>query len=145
MLKLMLIVALNLNLNPHYTPCTLLLPFRYESTHIVKILRLYPYLIWMVNDDKISIFHIVVMYHHNDIYNVLYEIGSIRDCIIPLKDTDGNKMLHLVGMTSRIMRSHTSGASLLMQRELSWFKVCIWCPYFSVYVIFAINSVQFSR
>ena len=65
-----------------------------NTRFVVKILRLYPYLIWMVNNDNISIFHMAVMYRHHDIYNLLYEIGSMRDCIIPFKDKDGNKMLH---------------------------------------------------
>ena len=59
-----------------------------------------PDLIWMVNDDNISIFPIAVMYRHHDINNLLYEIGSMRDCIITLEDKYGNNMLRLVGMTS---------------------------------------------
>ncbi|KAJ9553572.1 hypothetical protein OSB04_017617 [Centaurea solstitialis] len=50
------------------------------------------------------------------------EIGAQKDLILPLKDYDGNNMLHLLGKTSVKMRSKTFGASLLMQRELLWFK-----------------------
>ncbi|GJU97452.1 ankyrin repeat-containing protein [Tanacetum coccineum] len=93
-----------------------------NTRFVVEILRLYPDLMWMVNDDNISIFHIAVMRRHHDIYNLLYEISSMREFIIPLKDKDDNNMLHLVGMTSVEMRRQTSKATLLLQRELLWFK-----------------------
>ena len=47
----------------------------------------------------------------------------MKDMITPLKDINGNNMLHLVGKTSVKMRAQTTEASLLMQRELLWFKV----------------------
>ncbi|GJS23551.1 reverse transcriptase domain-containing protein [Tanacetum coccineum] len=52
------------------------------------------FLIWKVNDDNQTIFHVTVKYHHEDIYNLLYEIGSMKDM----------------------------GAALQMQQELLWFK-----------------------
>ncbi|PWA44042.1 ankyrin repeat-containing domain, PGG domain protein [Artemisia annua] len=93
-----------------------------NTRFVVEILRLCPDLIWMVNDDNLSIFHIAVMCRHPDIYNLLYEIGLMRDCIFPLKDKDGNNMLHLAGMSSVKMRPKMSGATLLLQRELLWFQ-----------------------
>ncbi|KAD2804949.1 hypothetical protein E3N88_38326 [Mikania micrantha] len=71
----------------------------------------------------LSIFHIAVMHRHQDIYNLLYEVGRTRRndiCII--RDNSGNNMLHLVGKTSKERAAKTSGAPLLMQRELLWFK-----------------------
>ncbi|PWA72063.1 Ankyrin repeat-containing protein [Artemisia annua] len=93
-----------------------------NTVFVVELLRAYPDLIWHLNDDNYSIFHVAVMNRHQDVYNLLYEIGSMKDMITTLVDQNGNNMLHLVGTTSRIMRSYRSGASLLMQRELSWFK-----------------------
>lgn len=49
-------------------------------------------------------------------------MGSMKNDVFLLKDKMDNTMLHLVGLTSKKMRSRTSGASLLMQRELLWYK-----------------------
>ncbi|KAJ9553537.1 hypothetical protein OSB04_017582 [Centaurea solstitialis] len=93
-----------------------------NTRFVIELLRAYPDLIWRTNDNGYSIFHVAVMKRHHDIYNLLYEIGSMKDLIIPLKDEDGNNMLHLVGKTSKKMRNQMCGVSLLMQRELLWFK-----------------------
>lgn len=106
-----------------------------NTIFVVELLRAYPDLIWKLDDNNYSIFHVAVMNRRQDIYNILYEIGSMKDVITELNDRDGNNMLHLVGKTSSVMRSQTSGASLLLQREISWFKVCLSHPNFSVYVI----------
>ncbi|KAJ0764255.1 putative PGG domain-containing protein [Helianthus annuus] len=65
---------------------------------------------WVSDDDD------------TNIYNLLYEIGGSKNDICTFKDKSGNNMLHLVGKTSKEMAAKTSGASLLMQRELLWFK-----------------------
>ncbi|GJW76847.1 ankyrin repeat-containing protein [Tanacetum coccineum] len=93
-----------------------------NTIFVIELLRAYPDLIWQKNDDKHTIFHIAVMHRHQGIYNLLYEIGSRKDRITDKEDINGNNMLHLVVLTTVKMRSHTSGASLLMQRELLWFK-----------------------
>ncbi|GJV98183.1 hypothetical protein Tco_1553435 [Tanacetum coccineum] len=78
-----------------------------------------------VNDDKLSIFHIAVKHRHEGIYNLLYEIGSMKDLITPLKDGDENNMLHLVGKSAKRKRlQDVSGVAFQMQRELLWFKNC---------------------
>ena len=96
-----------------------------NTRFIVELIRGYPDLIWNNNDDGHNIFHIAVMHRHQGIYNLLYEIGSLKDLITPLKDINKNNMLHLVGMTSKQMRPHMSGAPQLMQQELMWYKVCL--------------------
>ncbi|GJU75421.1 ankyrin repeat-containing protein, partial [Tanacetum coccineum] len=93
-----------------------------NTIFVIELLRAYPDLIWQKNDDKHTIFHIAVMHRHQGIYNLLYEIGSRKDRITDKEDINGNNMLHLVALTTVKMRSHTSGASLPMQRELLWFK-----------------------
>ncbi|GKF48411.1 ankyrin repeat-containing protein [Tanacetum coccineum] len=62
------------------------------------------------------------MLRHQGIYNLLYEIRSRKDRITDIEDRGSNNMLHLLALTTVKMRSRTSGASLLMQRELLWFK-----------------------
>ncbi|KAJ9553644.1 hypothetical protein OSB04_017689 [Centaurea solstitialis] len=93
-----------------------------NTRFVIELLRTYPDLIWKVNDENHTVFHIAVMHRHQGIYNLLYEIGAMKDMITPLKDINGNNMLHLVGKTSVKMRAQTTEASLLMQRELLWFK-----------------------
>ncbi|KAK1410503.1 hypothetical protein QVD17_37040 [Tagetes erecta] len=92
-------------------------------TFVVELIRRYPDLIWKVNDDGLSIFHIAVKHRHEGIYNLLYEIGSMKDLITPLKDGKDNNMLHLVGVRAKQKRlEDVSGVALQMQRELLWFK-----------------------
>ncbi|KAI7737385.1 hypothetical protein M8C21_004343, partial [Ambrosia artemisiifolia] len=94
-----------------------------NTEFIVELIRIYPDLIWKVNDDNQSIFHIAVKHRHEGIYNLLYEIGSMKDLITPLRDGNDNNMLHLVGKSAKQKRlQDVSGVALQMQRELLWFK-----------------------
>ncbi|KAD4586504.1 hypothetical protein E3N88_24105 [Mikania micrantha] len=94
-----------------------------NTIFIVELIRLYPDLIWKVNDNNQSIFHIAVKHRHEGVYNLLYEIGSMKDLITPLRDENDNNMLHLVGKSaSRNRLQDASGVALQMQRELLWFK-----------------------
>ncbi|GJV15187.1 ankyrin repeat-containing domain, PGG domain protein [Tanacetum coccineum] len=94
-----------------------------NTKFLVELIRRYPDLIWKVNDDNQSIFHIAVKHRHEGIYNLLYEIGAMKDMITPLKDEDENNMLHLVGKTAKQKRlADVSGFALQMQRELLWFE-----------------------
>ncbi|KAI7742145.1 hypothetical protein M8C21_032190, partial [Ambrosia artemisiifolia] len=94
-----------------------------NTTFLVELIRRYPDLIWKVNDHNMSIFHIAVKYRHEGIYNLLYEIGSMRDLVTPLRDDNLNNMLHLAGKrTTKVRLADVSGPALQMQRELLWFK-----------------------
>ncbi|XP_071735326.1 uncharacterized protein [Rutidosis leptorrhynchoides] len=94
-----------------------------NTKFLIELIRQYPDLIWKVNDDHLSIFHIAVKHRHEGIYNLLYEIGSMKDLITPLKDPNNNNMLHLVGKIAKQKRlQDVSGVALQMQRELLWFK-----------------------
>ena len=65
-----------------------------NTKFVVELIRQYPDLIWKVNDNNQSIFHIAVKHRHEGIYNLLYEIGSMKDLVTPIRDIDGNKKLH---------------------------------------------------
>ncbi|KAJ9557501.1 hypothetical protein OSB04_012115 [Centaurea solstitialis] len=94
-----------------------------NTEFVVELIRQYTDLIWKVNDDNQSIFHVAVSHRHEGIYNLLYEIGSMKDMITPLRDHNDNTLLHLVGMSARKKRlGDVSGYALQMQRELLWFK-----------------------
>ncbi|KAJ9553234.1 hypothetical protein OSB04_017279 [Centaurea solstitialis] len=110
--------------NKKYSSRILFLAAEMGNTNfVVELIRRYPDLIWKVNDDNQSIFHIAVKHRHEGIYNLLYEIGSMKDLITPLKDHNDNNMLHLVGKSAKAKRlQDVSGVALQMQRELLWFK-----------------------
>ncbi|KAK1410505.1 hypothetical protein QVD17_37042 [Tagetes erecta] len=94
-----------------------------NTTFLIQLIRQYPDLIWKVNDNGLSIFHIAVKYRHEGIYNLLYEIGAMKDMITPLKDEQQNNMLHLVGRSAKQKQlQDVSGVALQMQRELLWFQ-----------------------
>ncbi|KAM0064908.1 putative ankyrin repeat-containing domain-containing protein [Helianthus debilis subsp. tardiflorus] len=97
-----------------------------NTKFVVELIRQYPDLTWKVNDDNFTIFHIAVKHRHEGIYNLLYEIGSMKDLITHLQDQKQNNMLHLVGKRAKRNRlEDVSGVALQMQRELLWFKVHI--------------------
>ncbi|KAI3742245.1 hypothetical protein L1987_59925 [Smallanthus sonchifolius] len=94
-----------------------------NAKFLVELIRQYPDLIWKVNDNGLSIFHIAVKHRHEGIYTLLYEIGAMKDLITPLKDGHENNMLHLVGTRAKQKQlEDVSGVALQMQRELLWFQ-----------------------
>ncbi|KAL7613387.1 hypothetical protein Lser_V15G07137 [Lactuca serriola] len=117
-------VALKENARPKYSSRILFVAAEMGNTRfVIELIRLYPDIIWKLNDDNQSIFHTAVKHRHEGIYNLLYEIGSMKDLITPLKDTNENNMLHLVGKSAKKKRlEDVSGVAFQMQRELLWFK-----------------------
>uniref|UniRef100_A0A2N9FK05 PGG domain-containing protein n=1 Tax=Fagus sylvatica TaxID=28930 RepID=A0A2N9FK05_FAGSY len=98
----------------------------YESgslEFLIILIRSYPDLIWKVDHNNRSLFHIAVLYRHETIFNLIYEIGAIKDLIAAYKDDKNNNILHLAGNLAPHNRLQiVSGAALQMQRELLWFK-----------------------
>ncbi|XP_065638298.1 uncharacterized protein LOC112012675 isoform X1 [Quercus suber] len=89
---------------------------------LVKLIRFDFSLLWEVKNDK-RIFHIAVEKRYENIFNLLYELGPIKDLIVDKKDGGGNNMLHLVARKAPQEKLNAiSGAALQMQRELLWFK-----------------------
>ncbi|GJY62252.1 hypothetical protein Tco_0462909 [Tanacetum coccineum] len=93
-----------------------------NTRFIVELIRTYPDLMFDKNEDGLTVFRIAVTHRHQGIYNSMYEIGSVNSDICPETDPMGNYMDHLVGKSSKEMEAKMAGASLLMQRELLWFK-----------------------
>lgn len=91
---------------------------------LTTLIRSYPDLIWKVDENRHSIFHIAIIHRQEDIFKLIYEIGAIKDLIATYKNDAGNNMLHLVAKLAPPHRlSCVSGAALQMQREIIWFKV----------------------
>ncbi|KAJ0789347.1 putative ankyrin repeat-containing domain, PGG domain, ankyrin repeat-containing domain superfamily [Helianthus annuus] len=90
---------------------------------IIELIRSNPDLIWKVDDKGNTIFHLAVKHRQKNIYNLIYEIGAMKDLITPVTNKKGNNMLHMVAKKAKQNQiQNVSGAALEMQRELSWFK-----------------------
>lgn len=91
---------------------------------IIVLIRMYPSLIWKVNEKSRSIFHTAVIHRQGKIFNLIHEIGAHKDLIAAYKDEENNNMLHLAAKLAPPNRLKTdSGAALQLRRELHWFKV----------------------
>lgn len=91
---------------------------------IVELIQSYPDLIWKVDEESRSIFHIAVIHRQEKIYKLIYNIGSHKDIITSYKSANNENILHLAAKLAPISRlGIVSGAALQMQRELLWFKV----------------------
>ncbi|KAJ6912860.1 hypothetical protein NC651_015348 [Populus alba x Populus x berolinensis] len=66
------------------------------------LIRLYPELIFKVDQNTYSIFHIAILNRHEDIFKMIYQIGSIKNVMTIYKDREGNNMLHLA---SKVLES----------------------------------------
>ncbi|KAG2663317.1 hypothetical protein I3760_16G023200 [Carya illinoinensis] len=90
---------------------------------LVILIRSYPNLIWEVDDDYGTLFHVAVEHRQVRVFNLIYEIGVLKDNLASLY-VEGNKsMLHLVKELPSLDRLNIiSGAALQMQRELLWFQ-----------------------
>lgn len=86
------------------------------------VVSTYPDLIWEPNG--FSIIHVAVLHRHASIFNLIHEIGPIKDSIITLVDDEGNNLLHCVAKLAPPDRLNiVFGAALQMALELSWFEV----------------------
>ncbi|KAK7392815.1 hypothetical protein VNO78_21263 [Psophocarpus tetragonolobus] len=87
------------------------------------VLSTYPDLIWELDTDGRSIIHIAVLHRHASIFNLVHEIGTIKDLILTFSDNRGNNLLHYTAKQAPPDRLNTiSGAALQMMLELSWFE-----------------------
>nr|XP_043628707.1 uncharacterized protein LOC122600111 [Erigeron canadensis]XP_043628709.1 uncharacterized protein LOC122600111 [Erigeron canadensis] len=95
-----------------------------NTRFVIELVKLFPSIIYETKDGGISIFHIAIKHRNKDIYNLLYETGLHNGPLVNWVDNKHNNLLHLVAMTSndKAKLQTVSGASLLMQRELLWYK-----------------------
>ncbi|KAL2340244.1 hypothetical protein Fmac_008184 [Flemingia macrophylla] len=89
-----------------------------------ELISQYPSLIWEVDSENRSIIHTAVLHRHASIYNLVHEIGPIRDIIVTFEE-DGSKntLLHLAAeLAPRSQLELVSGAAFQMSAEIAWFK-----------------------
>ncbi|PON78903.1 Transmembrane protein [Trema orientale] len=90
---------------------------------LVELIRIYPELVWDVDEKNRTIFHVAVLNRHTNIFNLIYEIGSIKDVILTFEDDDKNNILHLAATLPPPHKLNPElGGTLQLQQELSWFK-----------------------
>ncbi|KAK7329326.1 hypothetical protein VNO77_23484 [Canavalia gladiata] len=87
------------------------------------VMSTYPDLIWELNTMGQSIIHTAALYRHASIFNLIHEVGPIRDFILTFVDDEENNLLHCVAKLAPHDRLNiVSGAALQMMLELSWFE-----------------------
>ncbi|KAK7345139.1 hypothetical protein VNO77_15624 [Canavalia gladiata] len=87
------------------------------------IMSTYPDLIWELDAMDRSIIHVAVLHRHASIFNLVHEIGPIKDFILTFADDNDNNLLHCAAKLALPDRLNiVSGAALQMMLELSWFE-----------------------
>ncbi|CAL8162033.1 unnamed protein product [Prunus armeniaca] len=90
---------------------------------LAALLSAYPDLFWELDENKWSIIHVAVLHRHASIFNLVHEIGFIKDFITAMSDDEDNNILHLAAkLAPQNQLNLVSGAALQMQRELVWFE-----------------------
>ena len=89
-------------------------------------------LLYELNEDRHSIFHVVVLYCHADVFALMYELGGSKDRISTHVDRDDNNMLHLACKISTLnwIDDNLYVAPLSMQWEVgggSLYEICAYC------------------
>ena len=96
-----------------------------------ELIKSYPDLAWEHDRENRSIIHFAVMHRHANIFNLIHEIGPIKEMIATYEDSEGNHLLHLAAKLPSLDRLNTvSGPALQMQHELLWFEVHISYEFF---------------
>ncbi|KAG6671784.1 hypothetical protein I3843_16G025000, partial [Carya illinoinensis] len=91
---------------------------------LIILLSSYPDLIWQVDEEEYgTLFHVAIKHRQERVFNLIYEIGVLKD-ILATYDAKGRKnMLQLAAeLPSSDQLNIISGAALQMQRELLWFQ-----------------------
>ncbi|KAK7329335.1 hypothetical protein VNO77_23494 [Canavalia gladiata] len=89
-----------------------------------ELISAYPALIWESDSNNLSIIHKAVSNRHASIYNVIHEIGFIKDIIVTYEaEEDKNTLLHLAAKSAPPSQLELiSGAAFQMSLEISWFE-----------------------
>ena len=95
-----------------------------NAEFIIILIRSHPNIILTTDKLHRSLFHIAVKNRQESVFNLLNEIGPIKEIILSYVDFYEQNILHLAGELAPPSRLNVvPGAALQMQRELLWFKV----------------------
>ncbi|KAK7329333.1 hypothetical protein VNO77_23492 [Canavalia gladiata] len=88
-----------------------------------ELISVHPSLIWEVDNRNQSIIHTAVSYRHASIFNLIHEIGPLKDIIVTYILEGKNTILHLAGeLAPPDQLELISGAAFQMCIELLWFE-----------------------
>lgn len=91
---------------------------------VVEILKFMPEIIWRKDKMGRTIFAHAIVLRQENIFSLIYGLGTQRSIMARRHDVFGNNYLHLAAKLSPPCQlERVSGAALQMQRELQWFKV----------------------
>ncbi|XP_062017730.1 ankyrin repeat-containing protein At5g02620-like [Rosa rugosa] len=90
---------------------------------LATLMSSYPELVWEIDEKNRTIIHVAVLHRHASIFNLVHEIGSIKDVIVTYKDDEGNNIVHMAAkLAHQNQLNLVSGVALQMHRELVWFE-----------------------
>jgi ankyrin repeat protein len=93
---------------------------------LAVLMSSYPELVWETDEKNRTIIHVAVLHRHASIFNLVHEIGSIKDVIVTYEDDQGNNIVHMAAKLAPLNQLNLlSGVALQMQRELVWFEVLL--------------------
>ncbi|XP_019184618.1 PREDICTED: uncharacterized protein LOC109179571 isoform X2 [Ipomoea nil] len=72
-----------------------------NAEFLTMILRKSPDLLWELNEEGHSIFHVAVSHRQERVFNIIYNIGVYKDLITSIRDRDGNNILHLAAKVKK--------------------------------------------
>ncbi|KAI9126641.1 hypothetical protein K1719_002237 [Acacia pycnantha] len=89
-----------------------------------ELISTYPDLIWEVDEKSRSIIHVAVLRRYADIFNLIHDIGPIKDFIVAFEDDVlKDNLLHMAARLAPPDRLNiVSGAAFQMTHELLWFE-----------------------
>ncbi|XP_035544566.1 uncharacterized protein LOC118347971 [Juglans regia] len=107
------------------TDTPLFLATKSGCIHIAKeILTCYPQAIEHVDDKGRNIFHIAIRYRRLKIFELLEKKEVPKKRLVRKIDNDGNSILHLVGVKSKMyIAEKLRGPAFELQEEILWFEV----------------------
>ncbi|GMP36875.1 hypothetical protein CsSME_00008838 [Camellia sinensis var. sinensis] len=102
----------------------ILMATRYGIHEVVEeVVQSFPQAIWYLDKDHYNIFGLAVIYHCENVFNLIYQMSGHKQAMMFMTDKNGNNMLHLAGRVAPFDKLNlVPGAALQMQRELQWFK-----------------------
>ncbi|XP_059436321.1 ankyrin repeat-containing protein NPR4-like [Corylus avellana] len=101
---------------------------------LIIIIRSYPDLLWQLVDEEhgISLFHNAIMHRQKSVFNLIYEIGAMKEkittyvakcCSKKLDIAQGDNMLHIAGKLAPSDRLNTIlTEALQIEKEFLWFQ-----------------------
>ncbi|KAI9126509.1 hypothetical protein K1719_002105 [Acacia pycnantha] len=90
---------------------------------LAELIKAYPDLIWLFDENGLSIIHAAVLHRQPEIFYLIREYSGIKDIILEYKDDDRNNILHLAAKLAPADRLElVSGAAFQMKLELLWFQ-----------------------